>query len=183
MVIGGKLMRIECSDAKITLTFERSPEQRAAATLHMLFMGGFAAFLLYYAVYGLLYAPISRSLPVALFFVAGAAFAVWNGSTSLLDPDYTTAFDLKARSVTVTESSVITRQRGPVSFDDIIGLGTRVGNENKTRSVIAELALANGERWKLGSDWIWLRPVSASDIPRLIARLRKATGLPREDSD
>jgi len=93
-------------DSKITLTFERSPGQWAAATLHMPFMGGFAAFLRYYALYGLLHAPLSRSLPVALFFVAGAAFAAWNGSTSLLDPDYTAIFDLDARSVTVTESSV-----------------------------------------------------------------------------
>ena len=39
-------MRIERGDGKITLTFERSPDQRAMTTLHMLVMGGFVAFVL-----------------------------------------------------------------------------------------------------------------------------------------
>jgi len=38
--------------------------------------------------------PASRA-GTALFFVACAAFAGWNGATSLLDPDYTTIFRLR----------------------------------------------------------------------------------------
>src|ERR1700749_4452250 len=110
-------MRIERGDDKITLTFDRPPDQRAMTTLHMLVMGGFVVGLLYGAAYGLIHAPLSRSLPVALFFVAYAALAAWNGAVSMFEPDYTTVFDLRARTVTLTESGLVTRQRGPVSFD------------------------------------------------------------------
>jgi hypothetical protein len=44
------------------------------------------------------------------------------------------------------------------------------------RSVIAELTLADGERWRLGYELIWLQPSASSEIPGLIKRLRKATG-------
>ena len=161
----------------MTLYFERSSNQRAMATLHVLIMGGLAVALLCGAVYKLVHAPFSGSLSTALFLVGCAGFAAWNGATSLLDPDYTTVVDLKARTVTVTETSIITRQRGPVSFDDVVGLGMRVGFAQNHRSVIAELGLSNGECWRLGHELIWLRPSSSSDIPGLIRRLRKATGL------
>jgi hypothetical protein len=102
---------------------------------------------------------------------------------TLLNQDCTTVFDLKARTVTLVKSGLITRTNGPLSFDEIIGLGTRVGFAGRHRSVIAELALADGEQWRLGYELIWLRPVSSSEIPRLIARLRKATGLPGNNAD
>jgi hypothetical protein len=176
-------MRIDRGDGKITLVFERSPDQRAMTSLHMLIMGGFVVGLLYGAVYGLLYAPLSRSLPVALFFIPCAALAAWNGSISLFEPDYTTVFDLAARTVTLTERGGITRQRGPVSFDDVIGVGTRVGAAVSRRSVVAELVLAGGEAWRLGYELIWVRPASTSEIPDMIAHLRELTGLPGGNSD
>lgn len=176
-------MHIERGDGKLTLFFERSADQRAMASLHLLIMGGFVVGLLYGAVYGLLHAPLSHSIPVALFFAGAAAFATWNGSTSLLEPDYTTVFDLKARRVTLTESGLLTRQRGPVPFDEITGLDTRVGAAMGRRSVIAELVLAQGEQWRLGYQVIWVRKASSSDIPGVIAQLREATDLPGRDSD
>jgi len=175
-------MDIEHGEGRITLYFERPPNQRAMATLHALLMSGLVCFLLFGAIHLLVAGPASRA-GTALFFVACAAFAGWNGATSLLDPDYTTIFDLKARTVTVTEASIITRQRGPVSFDDIIALDTRVGFASNHRSVIAELTLANGECWRFGYELIWLRPSASSDIPTQIKRLRKATGLAGEHTE
>jgi hypothetical protein len=39
------------------------------------------------------------------------------------------AIDLRALTVTLTESGLVTRERGPVSFDDGIRVGTRVGGQ------------------------------------------------------
>jgi hypothetical protein len=116
-------------------------------------------------------------------FLGCAALAAWNGFSTLLNGNCVTVFDLKARTVTLVKSGLITRTSGPVSFDEIIGLGTRVGFADRHRSVIAELALANGEQWRLGYELIWMRPVSSSEIPRRIAQLRKATGLPGGNAD
>ena len=74
--------------------FERAPDQRASATLRALFMSGLVVALLYAAVYAILHADPAQSALAVPFFVAGAAFAVWNGTTPLLEPDYTTVFDL-----------------------------------------------------------------------------------------
>jgi hypothetical protein len=175
-------MHIERGDGRVTLYFEQSPNQQAMAGLHALMMGGFVCALLYGAIYRLLHAPASQSLPVALFFVGCAALAAWNGWTSMLEQNYTTVFDLRARTVTLTEGGIITRQRGPVSFDDIVGVGTRVGFAVKHRSVIAELMLASGDQWRVGYELIWLRPASTSEIPDVIADLRKATGLSGSNS-
>jgi hypothetical protein len=176
-------MHIERGDGKVTLYFERSPNQQAMAGFHALLMGALVCALLFGAIYRLVHVPPSQSLPIALFFIACAALAAWNGSTSLFESDYATVFDLRARTVILRESGVMTRQHGPVSFDQIIGVRTRVGFALNHRSVIAELMLASGEEWRLGYELIWLRPVSSSDIPDVIARLRKATGLPGCDSD
>jgi ABC-type xylose transport system permease subunit len=176
-------MRIERGDGKITLYFERSPNQRAMATLHVMIMGGLVLGLLSGAMYGLFFATAYNRVSVSLFFIACAGLAAWNGSSSLFDPDYTAVFDLRARTVTLIESGVITHQRGPVSFDDVIGVGTRVGVAASHRSVVAELMLATGEQWRLGYELIRVRPASSSEIPRLIAKLRKLTGLPGGNSD
>jgi len=171
-------MHIEHGEHSVALYYERPPNLRAMATLHALFMGGFTCFLLVGAVYVRVGARGSNPAGTALLFVACAAFAAWNGATSLLEPDCTAVFDLKARTATLTESSIITRQRGPVSFNDIVSLGTRVGFASNHRSVIAELTLADGECWSLGYELIRLKPSASSDIPGVIKRLRKATGLP-----
>jgi hypothetical protein len=176
-------MRIEHGDHRVTLFFERPPNLRAMATLHALFMGGFTCFLLFGAVYVLVAGRASNAAGTALLFVACAAFAAWNGATSLLDPDYTAVFDLKARTATLTETSIVTRQRGPVSFDDVVSLGTRVGFASNHRSVIAELTLADGECWRLGYELIRLKPSASSEIPGVIKRLRKATGLAGEHTE
>jgi len=176
-------MRIEHGDHSVTLHYERPPNLRAMATLHGLFMGGFTCFLLVGAVYVLAASRGSNPAGTALLFVACAAFAAWNGATSLLEPDCTSVFDLKARTATLTESSIITRQRGPVSFDDIVSLGTRVGFAGNHRSVIAELTMADGECWRLGYELIRLKPAASSDIPAVIKRLRKATGLAGEHTE
>jgi hypothetical protein len=176
-------MRIEHGDHRITLYYERPPNLRAMATLHALFMGGFTCFLLLGAVYVLIAARGSNPVGTAVLFVACAAFAAWNGATSLFDPDITTVFDLKARTAALTERSIVTRQRGPVPFDDIVSLGTRVGFASNHRSVIAELTLADGECWRLGYELIRLKPSASSEIPGVIKRLRKATGLAGEHTE
>jgi hypothetical protein len=51
----------------------------------------------------------------------------------------TTVFDLKARPAALTETSIITRKRGPVSFDEIVSLGTR----SALPAIIAELTMAH----------------------------------------
>jgi len=171
-------------DGNITLVFERGPDQRATATLHALLMAGITAALLYGAVYMILQADPAQSALMAPVFVGCAGFAVWNGIEPQLQPDYTTVFDLTARTATVTESnSFSTRQRGPASFDDIAGLGTRVGYVVHRRSVIVWLLLKNGEEWRLGHDAIWVRPAAASQFVPMIAKLRGELGLGGGDAD
>ena len=176
-------MHIERGEHSVTLHYERPPNQRAMAMLHGLFMGGFTCFLVFGAVYVLVAARGSNPAGTALLFAACAAFAAWNGATSLLEPDTTAVFDFKARAATLTETSIITRRRGPVSFDEIINLGTRVGFAGNHRSVIAELTLADGECWRLGYELIRLKPSASSEIPGVIKHLRKATGLPGEHTE
>ena len=170
-------------DGKIFLVFERAPDQRAMATLHALFMGGLVVALLYGSVYAILYLDPARSALVVPFFLACAAFAGWNGTAPMLEPDYTTEFDCASRSVTVTEQGFSTRQRGPVSLDDVVGLDTRVGYAASRRSVIVWLVLKNGEEWRLGYDAIWVRPSTASAFGAMIAKLRGELGLGGKDTD
>ncbi len=165
-------------DGKITLVFERGPDQRAAATLQALFMGGVIFALLCGCVYAILQLDPARSALVVPLFLVCACLAAWNGFEPQLQPDYTTVFDLVARTATLTESSNFsTHQRGPVSFDDIAGLGTRVNYVARRRSVIVWLLLKNGEEWRLGYDAIWVRPASASQFVPMIAKLRGELGL------
>ncbi len=175
-------MHLEHDEGSITLCFERSPNQRAMAALHALLMGGLVCLLLFGAIHLLVTAPATRG-GTALFLAACAAFAAWNGATSLLEADYATVFDLKARTVSVTETSIMTRGRGPISFDEVAGLSNRVGFASNHRSVIAELILTNGDTWRLGYELIWLKPSSSSDIPGLIKMARKATGLRGQHSE
>jgi hypothetical protein len=175
-------MRIERSGGRVTLYFEISPNQQAMTVLFGLVMAGLVIGLLYGCIHTILYAP-ARVGQVVPLFLGCAALAAWNGISTLLNGDCVTVFDLKARTVTLVKSGLITRTSGPVSFDEIIGLGTRVGFADRHRSVIAELALANGEQWRLGYELIWLPPVSSSEIPRRVAQLRKATGLPGGNAD
>jgi hypothetical protein len=168
---------------KIILVFERAPDQRASATLLALFMGGLVVALLYAAVYAILHADPAKSALAVPFLVGCAGFAVWNGTDPLLEPDYTTVFDPAARTVTLTESAWSSRTRGPVLFDDIKALDTRVGYAARRRSVIVWLKLRNGEEWRLGYDAIWVRPATASQFRPLIAKLRAELNLGGEDID
>jgi len=171
-------------DGKIILVFERGPDQRARATIHSLFMGGITAALLYAAVLVILHTDPANSALMAPFMVGCAGFAVWNGIEPQLQPDYTTVFDPAARTATVTESgSFSSRQRGPVSFDDVAGLGTRIGYVVNRRSVIVWLLLKNGEEWRLGHDAIWLRQATASQFVPMIAKLRGELGLGGKDAE
>jgi hypothetical protein len=170
-------MHIERGDGRIALHFELSTIQQAMTVLFGLVMAGFVVGLLYGCVHAILYATTARALQIVPFFLGCAALATWNGASTLLNQGCTTIFDLKARTVTLIKSGLVTRESGPVSFDEIIGLGTRVGFADRHRSVIAELVLATGEQWRLGRELIWLRPASSSEIPHLIAQVRKATGL------
>jgi hypothetical protein len=172
------------SDGKITLVYNRAPDQRAMATLHAPFMAGITAVLLYVAVLMILHADPAQSALMVPVYIGCAGFAVWNGIEPQLQPDYTTVFDLTARTATVTESnSFSTRQRGPVSFDDIAGLGTRVNYVVHRRSVIVWLLLKNGEEWRLGHDAIWVRPAAASQFVPMIAKLRGELGVSGSDAD
>ncbi len=170
-------------DGKIILVFERGADQRASATLLALFMGGMVAMLVYASVYAILHADPARSALVVPFLVACAGLAIWNAADSMLEPDYTTVFDNAARTVTLTESGFSTRRRGPVSFDAIAALDTRVGYAARRRSVIVWLKLKNGEEWRLGYDAIWVRPATASQFRPLVAKLRGELGLGGEDID
>src|SRR4051812_20222250 len=71
-------------DGKIILAFERSPDQRAMASLQALFVGGMAAALLYGAVYAILYADPSRSALMAPFFIICAGVAPGTASMPCL---------------------------------------------------------------------------------------------------
>jgi hypothetical protein len=175
--IGGERMYLERGDGRVTLYFEVSPNQQAMTAVYALVMAGVVIGLLYGCVHAILYAATARALQIVPFFLGCAALAGWNGASTFLNQDCTTVFDLRTRTATLTKSGLITRRCGPVSFDEIVGLGTRVGFADNHRSVIAELMLSSGEQWRLGYELIWLRPVSSSDIPGLIAQLRKATGL------
>ncbi len=92
-------------------------------------------------------------------------------------------FDSAARTVTLTESGFSARQRGPVTFDDVAALNTKVGYAASRRSVIVWLKLKNGEECRLGYDAIWVRPASASEFRPLIGKLRGELGLGGEDAD
>jgi hypothetical protein len=171
-------------DGKITLVYNRAPDQRAMATLHSLFMGGITAVLLYVAVLMILHADPAQSALMVPVCVGCAGFAVWNGIEPQLQPDYTTVFDLTARTATVTESNSFSiRRRGPVSFDDVAGLGTRINYVVNRRSIIVWLLLKNGEEWRLGHDAIGLRQATASQFVPMIAKLRGELGLGGGDAD
>ena len=170
-------------DGKIILVFERAPDQRASATLQALFMGGLVVALLYSAVYAILHADPAKSALAVPFLIACAGLAVWNGTDPLLEPDYITLFDPVARTATLTESGFSSRTRGPVPFDEISALDTRIGYAVRRRSVIVWLKLKNGEEWRLGYDAIWVRPATVSQFRPLIARLRDELGLSGEDKD
>ena len=146
-------------------------------------MSGLVVALLYAAVYAILHADPAQSALAVPLFVAGAAFAVWNGPTPCSNRTTPPCLISAARTVTLTESSFSARQRGPVSFDDVAALDTRVGYAASRRSVIVWLKLKNGEEWRLGYDAIWVRPASASEFRPLIAKLRGELGLSGEDAD
>jgi len=176
-------MHIERREGSVTLYFELSPSQQAMTILFALVMAGFIIGLLYGCIQAILHATTARALQIVPFFLGCAAFAAWNGVSTLLNQDCTTVFDLGTRTATLTKGGIITRQYGPVSFDEIAGLGTRVGFAERHRSVIAELVLSSGEQWRLGYELIWLRPASSSGIPDLIANVREATGLAGRDEE
>lgn len=171
------------SDGKITLVFERGPDQRAMASLHALLLGGVIATLLYGAGYAILYLEASRAAMIATFFIGCAAFGAWNAIDPLLEPDYTTVFDLAERTVTVTERGWGAIVHGPVPFDAVAGLNTRAGYAASMRCVAIFLSLVDGEEWRLGYDRIWVRPATTSQFRPMIARLRRELGLHGEDAD
>ena len=169
-------MHIERGDGRITLIFQQSAGQQATSGLYLLVMAGAIGGLLFGCIYVIVVNP-ARIMQVVPLFLGCAAVATVNLASGLRDRDCATLFDLTARTVTCMESGLISRTRGPVSFDEIVGLSTRVGFAQNHRSVIAELTLSNGETWRLGYELTWVRPSSTSDIPRLVAKVRKATGL------
>jgi hypothetical protein len=169
-------MHIDRGDGKVTLIFQQSAAQQATSGIYLLVMAGAVCGLLFGCVYVIVANP-ARIIPVVPLFLGCAALAAVNVVSGLRDRDCATLFDLTARTVTCMESGAISRTRGPISFNDIAELSTRVGFAQNHRSVIAEMKLANGETWRLGYELIWLRPSSTSDIPHLVAKVRKATGL------
>lgn len=171
------------SDGKISLVFERGPNQRAMGTLNALLLGGVITTLLYGAGYAILYLEASRAAMIATFFIGGAAFGAWNAIDPLLEPDYTTVFDPAARTVTVTERGWSTIVHGPVPFDAVAGLNTRAGYAASMRCLIIFLSLVDGEEWRLGYGQIWVRPAISSQFRPMIARLRRELALRGEDTD
>jgi hypothetical protein len=169
-------MHIDRGDGRVTLIFQQSAAQQATSGIYLLVMAGVACGLLFGCVYVIVVNP-ARVMQVVPLFLGCAALATVNLVSGLRDRDCATLFDLTTRTVTCMESGLISRTRGPVAFGEIVGLSTRVGFAQNHRSVIAELMLANGETWRLGYELIWLRPSSTSDIPHLVAKVRKATGL------
>ena len=175
-------MHIERGDGRITLIFQQSAGQQATSGIYLLVMAAAVCGLLFGCVYVIVVNP-SRIIPVVPLFLGCAGLATANVVSGLRDRDCASLFDLAARTVTCMESGLISRTRGPVSFDGIAERSTRVGFAQNHRSVIAELKLANGETWRLGYELIWLRPSSTSDIPHLVAKVRKATGLAGDHTD
>src|SRR5262249_54730980 len=135
--VGGRRMFVTRSDDRITLHFELSPNQQAMTVIFSLVMAGFVLALLYSCARAILDAAAGRALEIVPFLLGCAALAAYNGISTLLNQDCTTVFDLEARTVTLTRHGLIARQSGPVAFDAITGLGTRVGFADRHRSVIA----------------------------------------------
>jgi hypothetical protein len=179
--MGAGGVEIERSGKTITLVFEKPAKQRAMGSLHALMLGGVVCVLLYGAVYAILY--LDNGGTTALLFLGCAAFGTWNALDPLLEPEYTTVFDLKARTVTLTESGWSTRVRGPASFDDVAELSTKGGYAASMRCAIVFLTLNDGEQWRLGYDYIWVRPATTSNLPAMIKKLRHDTGLPGRHTD
>src|SRR5215475_12883387 len=122
----GSHMHIGRGDGRITLIFQQSAGQQAMSGVYLLVMAGAICALLIGCVYVVVFNP-ARVFPVVPLFLGCAALATVNVVSGLRDRDCATMFDLKARTVTCMESGVISRVRGPISFDAVTALQTRVG--------------------------------------------------------
>lgn len=115
-----------------------------------------------------------------LMLLAGAVggASVWE---QMQDADWTTEFDLASRTVMAIGSGFKERQLGPVSFDQVVGLDTSAGWIGRSRAAVATLRLADRSHWELGKEGVFVRRISTSVIPSLLAEIRAATGLPGTD--
>lgn len=118
-----------------------------------------------------------KGLQTAIIMVIAAAVGGASLWEQVQDADWTTEFDLASRTVTATASGLKERQLGPVSFDAIASLDTTAGSIGRSRAAVATLRLADGSRWELGKESVFVRRISTSVIPELLAEIRAATGM------
>ncbi len=122
-----------------------------------------------------------RGLQTAIIMLIAAAVGGASLWEQMQDADWTTEFDLAARTVTATATGFRDRQLGPVSFDQVASLDTTAGSIGRSRAAVATLSLVDGSRWELGKESVFVRRISTSVIPSLLADIRAATGLPGTD--
>jgi hypothetical protein len=161
----------------LTLIFTRTDWQRISGNLYGFGMAALGLLLAYLAVRVLVALPNPSALSLVILFVAGTAFAWFNAGSALLEADCRTDFDLETRTVTLTKTGWLSPRHGPFRFEDIAELSAREGFIGSGRMLIASLRLRDGRQWRIGYDYIWVRPTTVSDIPDLLQRVRLAIGL------
>lgn len=174
-------MILNQTDRTLTLVFERTDWQRLSGNLYGFGMATLGAVLSYLAVRVLLVMPNTSALLLVVLFTAGAGLSWFNAATALLETDCRTVFDLAARQVMLVRTGWLSKQHGPVPFEEIAELSAREGFIGSGRMLIAKLRLRSGAQWRIGYDTIWVRPTTVSDIPDLLQKVRLATGLPGAD--
>lgn len=174
-------MILNQTDRTLTLVFERTDWQRLSGNLYGFGMAALGALLSYLAIRVLVVMPNTSALLLVVLFTAGAALSWFNAATALLEADCRTVFDLAARQVMLIRTGLFSQQHGPVPFEDIAELSAREGFIGSGRMLIAKLRLRSGTQWRIGYDYIWVRPTTVSDIPDLLQKVRLATGLPGAD--
>lgn len=170
-------MILNQTNRTLTLVFERTDWQRISGNLYGFGMAALGVLLAYLAVRVLVTLPNASAMSLVVLFPAGTAFAWFNAGSAFLEADCRTEFDLENRTVTLTKTGWLPRQHGPFPFDDIAELSAREGFIGSGRMLIASLRLRNGTKWRIGYDYIWVRPTTVSDIPDLLQRARLAIGL------
>jgi hypothetical protein len=166
---------------KLILTHERSDIQKLYCNLYALGVIGFVLITAVYAGRALILHTSAATTSV-MVFLAVAAFGSFNVWEALCEADSTTEFDLAAKTVTQTETGWINRTHGPVPFDEVSSLVCQDGSVGRQRAAIARLTLRDGSRWQLGHDRLWVRPMSTSDVPALLGKIRGATGFAGADA-
>ena len=155
------------------LHFERGSGSSAASTIFGLGMIGLGLFMLIAGARAMFVASASRPMALLALAVALGVFLV--AYNALVEPGgRRTVFDHASRTVTQSQTGLVGKELGPLSFDQIAGLYAREVFVNKHRRLVAQLAFADGAKWLLGYELLGLSgSAAASEIPAMLQKIRE----------